>query len=78
MSTQKSEVREAAFPVDGMVRAAAAAKFLSIGLSTWWLYVKQGRIKQPLRYGPRVSVWDSQYIRSLASHGIPAVKEEAK
>lgn len=59
------------FPSEGKTRAKPSALFLGIGLSTFWLYVKQGRINQPMRYGVRVSVWDAEYIRSLAANGIP-------
>lgn len=61
----------APFPYEGKVRVKQAAPFLGVGVSTFWLYVKEGRIKQPMRYGSRVSVWDSQYIRYLAEHGVP-------
>lgn len=59
------------FPIEGKVRVKEAAPFLGIGVSTFWLYVKQGRIQEPMRYGKRVSVWDAQYIRLLAEGGIP-------
>jgi predicted DNA-binding transcriptional regulator AlpA len=59
------------FPTEGKVRAKQAAPFLGIGVSTFWLYVKQGRVIRPTRYGKRVSVWDAQYIRDLAVNGIP-------
>ncbi len=61
----------APFPVEGKVRAKQAAPYLGIGISTFWLYVKQQRIVPPMRYGARVSVWDAQYIRELALNGIP-------
>lgn len=67
----------APLPGEGKVRAKQVAPFLGIALSTFWLYVKQGRIAQPMRYGPRVSVWDAQYIRSLADNGIPPAGTEA-
>ncbi len=59
------------FPFEGKVRVKQAAPYLGVAVSTFWLYVKQGRIKPPMRYGARVSVWDAQYIRELAEHGIP-------
>ncbi len=59
------------FPFEGKVRVKQAAPYLGVAVSTFWLYVKQGRIKPPMRYGARVSVWDAQYIRELAKHGIP-------
>ena len=61
----------APFPFEGKVRAKQAAPHLGIGISTFWLYVKQGRVKAPMRYGARVSVWDAAYIRELAENGIP-------
>lgn len=67
----------APFPDDGKVRAKQVAPFLGIALSTFWLYVKQKRIAQPMRYGARVSVWDAKYIRALAADGIPAETKEA-
>lgn len=65
------------FAYEGKVRAKQSASFLGIGLSTFWLYVKQGRIIAPMKYGARVSVWDAQYIRSLAENGIPPAGTEA-
>lgn len=67
----KSADRLEFFPHEGKIRAKQAAQHLAIGVSTWWLYVKQGRVQQPMRYGARVSVWDAQYIRELAKNGIP-------
>lgn len=60
------------FPFEGKVRAKQSARHLAIGLSTFWLYVKQGRISPPMRFGARVSVWDASYIRELSQNGIPA------
>lgn len=74
-SMMNTIVQKKRFPLDGKVRAKEAAPFLGIAISSFWLYVKQGRIKQPMRYGARVSVWDAEYIRELANNGIPAVAE---
>lgn len=65
------------FPREGKVRVKEAAPFLGIATSTFWLYVKQGRICQPMKYGKRVSVWDATYMRGLAENGIPEAKCEA-
>ena len=59
------------YPLSGNARAKANAAFLAIGISTYWKYVAEGRIKKPIRYGNRVSVWDCSYIRELAQNGIP-------
>lgn len=65
-------VLKEAFPSAGKVRVPQAAAYLGIGASTFWLYVKEGRVNQPVRYGARLSVWDAEYIRELAANGIPA------
>ncbi len=61
----------------GMARAKQCAAFLDIGKSTFDLYVKQGRIRKPVKMGARVSVWPAEYIRGLAESGIPAIEEGA-
>ena len=58
------------FPQSGNVRAKQSAQYLSIGISTYWLWVKQGKIKQPKKHGARVSVWQAEYIRELAENGV--------
>ena len=61
-------------PTTGKVRAAQFAAFFSIGISTLWLYVSQGRVKPPQKYGSRVSVWDAEYVHQLYRDGIPAAQ----
>lgn len=64
------------FPLEGNVRVNKAHVFLGIGKSTFYLYVEQGRIKKPMQYSSRTSVWDAQYIRELAKNGIPEAVEQ--
>ena len=64
------------FPQVGNVRANQCAAYLGLGLSTFWLYVEQGRIKRPIKYGVRVSVWDAVYIHQLRETGIPPAPEK--
>lgn len=70
-------VLKEAFPETGKVRPTQISAHLGIGLSTWWLYVNQGRVLPPVKFGKRVSVWDAEYIRWIAKHGIPDKQEEA-
>ncbi len=65
------------FPTVGNVRANQCAAFLGMGLSTFWLYVEQGRIQKPIKYGARLSVWDAGYIHQLKANGIPPITVEA-
>ena len=39
------------------LRPKDAAKFLQIGLTTLWTWAKAGRIPQPIKIGPRATVW---------------------
>ena len=64
------------FPKSGNVRANQSAAYCRVALSTWWLYVKQGKIKKPTRFGSRVSVWDAQYVRNLAKNGFQQKEAE--
>ena len=50
---------------DAFVRAGECARFLGVGLSTWWAWVKQGKVDRPQKIGPRTSVWTAGYIRDL-------------
>lgn len=71
------KILKEAFPEAGKVRVPQIAAHLGIGVSTWWLYVKEGRVLQPVKYGARVAVWDAQYIRELATNGIPPKQQVA-
>jgi len=41
----------------GALRAKDAAKFLGIGISTFWRWVAQGRIPKGRRLSARATVW---------------------
>lgn len=66
------------FPDTGNVRARQCAAYLGVGLSTFWFFVNQGRIKKPIKYGVRLSVWDAEYIHQLKREGIPPAKVEGE
>ena len=68
---EQRKILKESFPSTGKVRAPQAAAYLGIGISTFWAFAECGRIKAPVKYGARVSVWDAEYIRELASNGIP-------
>lgn len=38
---------------------------LPISKSTWWVRVKSGEYPQPVKLGPRITVWRVEDIRSL-------------
>ena len=47
------------------LRAKEIANMLSIGKSTWWLWVKQGKAPKGIKLGNRVTVWDRTTILSF-------------
>ena len=71
------KVLKEAFPETGKVRVPQIAAHLGIGASTWWLYVKEGRVLPPVKFGARVAVWGAEYIRELATNGIPPKQQAA-
>ena len=55
-------------PPTGFVRLAsilAPQGPIPIGRSTWWAGVKIGRFPQPVKLGPRTTVWKVEDIRKL-------------
>ena len=61
------------FPRTGFVRLSsilAPIGPLPVSKSTWWLGVKQGRYPQPMKLGPRVTVWKAEDIWSLIEAGV--------
>ncbi len=38
---------------------------IPVGKSTWWAGVKAGRFPQPVKLGPRITVWRVEDIRAL-------------
>lgn len=42
---------------------------IPVGKSTWWEGVKEGRFPQPIKLGPRITVWRAVDIEKLLEHG---------
>ena len=40
---------------------------IPVGKSTWWEGVKAGRFPQPIKLGPRITVWRVEDIENLIS-----------
>ncbi|MGM0743562.1 MAG: helix-turn-helix transcriptional regulator [Pseudomonadota bacterium] len=40
-----------------------------VGRSTWWEGVKSGRFPQPIKLGPRITVWREEDIEALLANG---------
>ena len=43
---------------------------IPVSKSTWWEGVKSGRFPQPVKLGPRITVWRVEDILQLISHGV--------
>ena len=52
-------------PKTGFLRARQIHRLFGIGLSTWWLWVKEGRAPPGIRLGKRTTVWRAEDIRAL-------------
>ncbi|WP_435258093.1 helix-turn-helix transcriptional regulator [Thioclava sp. FR2] len=56
------------FPKTGLVRLSAVLAPngpIPVSKSTWWAGVRTGRFPQPLKLGPRTTVWRAEDIRAL-------------
>ncbi|NMN56842.1 putative DNA-binding transcriptional regulator AlpA [Xanthobacter sp. SG618] len=59
-------------PDTGFLRLSAIlgpAGPIPVSKSTWWEGVRTGRYPQPLKLGPRVTVWRVEDIRALIETG---------
>lgn len=60
------------FPRTGLVRLSqilAPNGPIPVSKSTWWQGVKDGRFPQPMKLGPRTTVWRVEDIRDLFEGG---------
>lgn len=55
------------FPQSGFTRAKEAARFLGIGRSTWWQWVKEGKAPQGIKLSSRTTVWKAEDVHQLAN-----------
>jgi len=52
-------------PESGFMRVNEIIQLIPIGRSTWWSRVKSGEFPQPVKLGPRTTVWRVEDIRTL-------------
>lgn len=45
-------------PIQKYGRARDCAARYGVAISTWWRWLKEGRIPQPCRLGDRVLIWE--------------------
>ena len=50
---------------EGLLRAQQVAALLSIGRSTLYAWVKEGRVAPGIKLGPSVTAWPRAYVRQL-------------
>lgn len=56
-------------PEKGYVRLSHFLPLIGVGKSTWWKGVKDGRFPQPIKLGPRITVWRVEDIHRLIEVG---------
>lgn len=60
------------FPTTGFVRLSAIIAPngpIPVSKSTWWAGIKDGRFPKPVKFGPRITAWRVEDIRSLIDSG---------
>ena len=51
--------------VNGLLRLPQVLALIPVSRSGWWQGVKDGRYPQPVKLGPRVTVWKAEDIRKF-------------
>lgn len=64
-----SNIEEVTLPVEGLVSAKIAAKFLGISESMWAKLLSNGNIEKPVKIGSSAR-WDVKYLRELGANGV--------
>jgi predicted DNA-binding transcriptional regulator AlpA len=52
---------------NGYSRVPAITSFFSIGKSTWWKWVADGKAPPPIKLGKKTTVWKNSAILDLAA-----------
>lgn len=52
-------------PQEGFIRLPVILKVLSIGKTTWWCGVRDGKFPKPIKMGKRTARWNVKDIRAL-------------
>lgn len=60
----------------GFLRLPQVLKLIPIGKSTWWAGVKSGRFPQPVKLGPKTTMWRVEEIHGLVESMGASRKEE--
>ena len=50
-------------PETGFLRISQILRFLPIGRSTFWKWVKEGKAPPAIKLGPKTTVWKAEVIR---------------
>ena len=48
--------------MSNFLRVTQVARKIGIGKSTVWLWVKEGKLPEPIKLSPRITVWDESKI----------------
>jgi len=48
---------------------------IPVSRSHWWAGVKDGRYPQPIKLGPRITVWNASAIRALVLNAKGSINE---
>lgn len=55
-------------PPTGFLRLAQILELIPVSSTTWWDGVKEKRFPQPIKLGPRITVWRVEDIRAFIHH----------
>lgn len=68
--------RKLSLPAEGFAKLPAVLHAAGVGRTTWLAMVRDGKAPAPLRWGPRLTVWEVSKVRAWiaerAAAGQPA------
>lgn len=73
MNSSKDEKLHPPVPLTGLLRLRdiiAPGGPIPVSKSTWWTGVRDGRFPEPVKLGPRITVWRAEDIHDLIEHGV--------
>lgn len=70
MKRNQTNNQHTTLPESGYVRLPAVLHVVPVCKSAWWQGVKDGKFPQPVKLGPRTTVWKVADIRALIEYGL--------
>ncbi len=69
MSVQTKPQSKKELP-DKLLRLRQVLNVIPVSKSSWWAGVKSGKYPEPIKLGPKTTVWKNSAIQKIVSNGV--------